>query len=415
MSGADVSVLDGARVAVIGINYFPESTGIAPYTTALARAVAEGGADVRVITGVPHYPAWRVDDPRYVQGSRWRETIDGVPVLRVRHHVPASAGLVGRARMEASFSVRAFAALRRTHADAVVAVTPSLGALPAVLFGRHGAPWGAVVQDLTGAGAEQSGTTGRLAGALIGRAELALLRRADLVGVIAARFGDLLVDDGVAADRVVELPNFTHITPSALGRDAARRALGWPLDTLIFLHTGNMGMKQGLEAVVEAGRLAPPGVGFSLTGNGNQRSHLEELAEGVRGVRILDPVDEDLYPVVLAAADVLVLSERRGVKEMSLPSKLTSYVAARRPIVAALEPGGISHSLLVEHGAAELVPAGDSAALLAAAQRVAKDPARARELVDAGTRMGGALWSAAAAADRYRRFVARLLTRGAAH
>ena len=411
MGTGDEPRLSGARVVVVGINYFPESTGIAPYTTALARTVADAGAQVRVITGVPHYPAWRIDDERYLRGTRWAETIDGIPVLRVRHHVPATADLAGRARMELSFARRSYAALRSTPADAVVAVTPSLSALGAVSFGRRGAPWGAVVQDLTGAGAEQSGTTGRLAGAAIKRAELAALRRADLVGVIASRFGELLVADGVRPERVVELQNFTHITGSTQTRDEARRALGWPVEPLVFLHTGNMGMKQGLEAVVEAGRLAPAGVEFRLTGNGNQRARLEGLAAGVDGVRVLDPVDEDLYPTVLAAADVLVLCERQGVKEMSLPSKLTSYVAARRPIVAAVEPGGITHQLLVKHSAAEIVPAGDSAALLAAATAVASDPARAAELVAAGTAMGESLWSARAAADRYRAFVAALLER----
>ncbi len=401
--------LVGASVCVVGINYAPESTGIAPYTTALARALLAGGAQVRVVTGVPHYPQWRVTDERYLEGRRWREDVDGVPVVRVRHHVPPRADLVGRARMEASFLRGALSVVRRTPADAIVAVTPSLAGLGAGLLGRRGAPLAVVVQDITGAGAAESGTTGRLAGALIGAGELAALRRADLVGVIAPRFGERLVEQGVEAGRVVDLPNFTHIEPSSLTRHEARAVLGWDDGEVLALHTGNMGMKQGLETVAAAARLTAPGTRYCLLGDGNQRTALEAQAEGVAALTMHPPVDDATYPVALAAADVLVLSERQGVREMSLPSKLTSYVAAGRPVVAAVEPGGITHTLLLEHGAAELVPAGDAAALDEAVRRVAADGARSAELVAAGRRMGERLWSAQAAQDRYRDFVLRLL------
>ena len=49
-----------ARLRIIGINYAPESTGIAPYTTGLAEHLAIAGHEVTVVTGLPHYPAWRI-------------------------------------------------------------------------------------------------------------------------------------------------------------------------------------------------------------------------------------------------------------------------------------------------------------------------------------------------------------------
>jgi len=44
------------KVVILGINYAPEPTGIAPYTTGLAMGLAERGHDVLVLTGHPHYP-----------------------------------------------------------------------------------------------------------------------------------------------------------------------------------------------------------------------------------------------------------------------------------------------------------------------------------------------------------------------
>ncbi len=48
--------LSELSVCVVGINYAPDTTGIAPYTTALASALHTAGAAVHVITGIPHYP-----------------------------------------------------------------------------------------------------------------------------------------------------------------------------------------------------------------------------------------------------------------------------------------------------------------------------------------------------------------------
>ena len=68
---------------------------------------------------------------------------------------------------------------------------------------------------------------------------------------------------------------------------------------------------------------------------------------------------------------------------MSLPSKLTSYSSAGRPIVASVETGGITHSLLSAHDAAAVVACGDPAALLGEVLRVAADPVAADRLVEA--------------------------------
>ena len=58
------------RILITTINYAPEETGIAPYSTGLAEHLASQGYQVTTLTGLPHYPAWRVSD-----GYRDRLTI----------------------------------------------------------------------------------------------------------------------------------------------------------------------------------------------------------------------------------------------------------------------------------------------------------------------------------------------------
>lgn len=412
LEGAPVARdVSGLGICIVGMHYAPETTGNAPYTTAMANALHAAGADVHVVTGVPHYPQWAVLDERYRKGLSWHEELGGVRVDRYRHAVPSTPDLLGRSRMELSFGALAAGAVARDRSDVVIAVTPMLSGLTAAVIGRRRRPVGVLVQDLTGNGATQSGAAGRTVARAVGSAEYALLRQADRVGVIAPRFAEILVAEGVRRERIADLPNFTHIAPQRITRDAARQALGWPPSRILAIHTGNIGMKQGLETVVEAARLSsqsPERVDFMILGDGNQRARLEELGSGIETLHFVDPLDAAAYPYALAAADVLVLNERPGMVEMSLPSKLTSYVASQRPIVAAVEPSSITAEALRQSGAAHTVTAGDAAGLLRATREVIGDSHLRGRLVEAGNQLLESTYSAERAHERYRAFAADL-------
>ena len=47
---------------MLGINYWPEETGIAVFNTGRCEYLAAQGHDVTMCTGFPYYPRWRVDD-----------------------------------------------------------------------------------------------------------------------------------------------------------------------------------------------------------------------------------------------------------------------------------------------------------------------------------------------------------------
>jgi len=402
--GDDPPSLSGLSVCLVGINYGPDATGIAPYNVAMAQALQEAGAVVHVVTGIPHYPEWRVKDERYAVGSRWVEQIDGVRVTRVRHHVPARSTLAGRARMEANFLARATPVVWSDKSQVLIAVTPSLAGLAAAVYGKRRRPLGVLVQDLTGNAAGESGTTGGRASRAIASFEYSLLRSADRVGVITPQFGRVLVSNGLSNDAISELPNFTHITPSTASRAEARELLGWPVDGFLAVHTGNIGMKQGLESVVEAARLSyeeGAGITFLLVGDGNQRAELERLGSQVPTLRFLGPLSTEDYPLALAAADALVLNERPGVREMSLPSKLTSYTSAERPILAAVEPGGITHSVISTGDAALLVEPGNPRALLRAALEIAASPDKGDRIAARAVAMHKRQYSPMLARARY--------------
>jgi colanic acid biosynthesis glycosyl transferase WcaI len=404
---------DGLPVAIVGMHYAPETTGNAPYTTAMAEAMSAAGARVHVITGIPHYPQWEITDPRYRagQGRYWQEREGGIRITRCRHHVPREPDLVGRALMEMSFFRRASTVLRHESPAVVIAVTPTLSALGAAAAFGGSRPLGALVQDLTGHAAAESGSTGGRVARLIGRAEYALLRRCAQVGVIAPRFGEVLIRNGVEPDRVRQLSNFSHIEAVDATPAEARRRLGWTQDRFTVVHTGNMGRKQGLEVVVEAAKIAHQrgdDIDFVLVGDGNQRRALEAMGDGLPNLRFVPPLERDDYPYALAAADVLLITEAPGCHEMSLPSKLTSYTAAGRPVVASLEHGGITFDELNRFHAARFAGAGEPAELLDAVGQLRTSPSLAESIVAGGRELFRKQYGRHAAYERYVQFAADL-------
>jgi colanic acid biosynthesis glycosyl transferase WcaI len=175
-----------------------------------------------------------------------------------------------------------------------------------------------------------------------------------------------------------------------------------------------MGLKQGLEQVVEAARVADGAATdllFVLMGDGSQRSGLMSQAAGVRTIQFLPFQPERDLPDVLGAADVLLVSERATVVDMSLPSKLTSYFVAGRPIVAAVPDHGATAAEVRRSGAGVVVPVGDPRGLNEAVAHLRADAARTDALGDAGRRYALETLGEAAAMLRVDQLVARLIER----
>ena len=402
------------RVLVLGLNYAPEHTGIAPYTAGMARGLSRD-CDVQVVTAHPHYPAWQISDGY----GAWRqnERDADVAVRRLRHYVPSNPTGPTRVLSEVSFAARALASgVRRP--DIVITVSPAL--LPVLsaraLARRWGVPLGVVVQDLYSRAMVEVGLLGDRSGGPATRLESFALKGADALVAIHERFAQTMVDSlGVDPDRITVIPNWTHVQPPTEHRDETRRRLGWGSETVV-LHAGNMGAKQGLAHVVDAAGLVDQSddrLRVVLMGNGNQRKDLERRAQGVANIDIIDGVPDGEFTDVLAAADVLLLHERPGVVEMCVPSKLTSYFAAGRPVLAATSSQSAAAHEIQASAAGTVVSPGNPAALLEGLRSLISQPSL-DELGQRGQAYARERLSEDAALDAYRAWVDGLLS-GAAH
>jgi glycosyltransferase involved in cell wall biosynthesis len=398
------------RITTIGLNYSPEPTGIAVYTTGLSEGLAATGTSVTVITGNPHYPQWRIYDG--YGSARRRERVKGVIITRVSHRVPTRPRLWNRLGMELEFGIRAVFT-RWNDPDIVLLVTPALfsagiAALRARLTGTSTCVW---VQDIYSLGVSESGTGGRLAAWLLRRVERAILRSATTVVVIHERFKRYLVEElDIDSDTVEVVRNWCHTEyPSGLGREEVRRSRGWKPDDIVVLHAGNMGAKQALENVVNASELAEAqgsAVRFVLLGDGNQRHYLEAMG-GNSHIDFIDPLPEEAFTATLAAADILLVNERPGLTEMCVPSKLTTYFNTGLPVIAATDASSVTAEEIALAGGGIRVNAAAPGALLDAAETLGGDAATSAAYGAAGRRFSAEFLTAGASLGQFQRILSK--------
>lgn len=395
------------RVLILGLNYSPEPTGNAPYTTSLAENLTQCGFQVRALTAHPHYPTWRV----YPGHGGWvrTEIVHGVRLTRLAHYVPRSPSNMKRLLSEVSFGVRLIFS-RWERPDIVLLASPALLstsiAMLRVRFSRRALPSAIWVQDLYSLGVTETGVGGELVAKIMTWIESRTLRNASRTIAIHDRFKSYMTSQlSLPNDQIEVIRNWTHLGESKpTNREEWRNRFGWSDKETIVLHAGNQGAKQGLENVVAAARYAEEKnapIRFVLLGDGNQRAKLEALGVGLAKLQFIDPLPGEEYQHAMAASDILLVNERPGVAEMAVPSKLTSYFSTGLPVIAATDEGSVTAEEIERSGGGVQVSAGDPEALVAGVLGLAGDPTVAQQLGSAGRHYRDVVLGQEAAIDKF--------------
>lgn len=372
---------------LVTTNYSPEPTGIALYTSNLAEMLCASQVDCRVLTSLPHYPWWRVPE-EFADQVEGVQLINGVPVFRANHLIPSSFSAASRVKFEWSL----YKNLKRVsknieNSDLLLACIPTVAALYVALAikKRSEVPLGVIVQDLSGKGASQSGQTG---GSLVSKIaewiEVRAIKKADAVAVVSESMRTALMNAGIKESAITLIPNYSVKKIEPMDKYEARKKLGWEPSDFIAVHSGNMGAKQDLENIARAADFLQKSsdIRIYLVGHGNQESKLKTVCLGKHNISVLPAVSDSDYSALLSAADLLLVNERYSQLEMSLPSKLTSYLYSERPVLAAVPHGGATWKFL--DGIAELVEAGRPELLAKAITELSRNDKKREDLASKG-------------------------------
>ena len=356
-------------IAIVGINYSPELTGIPVYNTGMAEFLINKGFDVTVYTAFPYYPDWLKRDED--KGKLFvKEIINGVNIRRSYLYVPYPVNTIKRIIHEFSFVVSSSVNyLMGPMADLTIVVSPPLLAgFPIWLLSRlkrsrilfH-------VQDLQPDAAIELGMlNNRLLARILYKIEKAIYDRVDWVTTISSGMLDRILEKGVAEKRAFLLRNWGNddvVVPE--DKNTVYRSEHSFKGKYVVLYAGSFGVKQGLDILVEVAEILKGNtdIHFLMAGNGAVKNQLVQYvtSKSIDNITFLPPQPFEKLSDLLATADVSIVPQRKEAKDIVLPSKVLNIMASGRPIIATAEPdselGRIIDAakcgLLVEPGNAE--------------------------------------------------------------
>jgi colanic acid biosynthesis glycosyl transferase WcaI len=387
-----------AHVLVLSLVFPPDSVSTAQIMGDLAMDLAHLGHRVSVVTTTPHYNR----DPDAEARQPLRRTWGGLVArsrfgdAQVWHTVmPRKTASVPR-RLAAWCLFHALSlvvgvlALRRV--DVILAPSPPLTiGVAAWLLGRwHRAPFIYNVQELypdiaINLGAVRRPWVIRMLFAL----ERFVYARAARIAVIADRMRQRLLEKGVAAERVVVIPNFVDTTtlepvpaPNAFTRE-------FGLDgRFLVTYAGNLGQAQGLETLLDAANLLrdEPAIVVAMIGSGGMWDTLAAriAAERLENVRLLPYLPFSRVPEIYGASRLSVVAQAAAIGADAVPSKVYRIMASRSVVLAATDDASDLARLVRDAGCGFVVPQDDPRAIAAAIRTAFVRPADLEAMGEAG-------------------------------
>jgi colanic acid biosynthesis glycosyl transferase WcaI len=386
-----------SKITVWGINYHPELVGIAVYNTDLCEFLRARGHEVTVITAFPYYPTWRkrasdrfclyrkeiLDAPR----AECTGVVDhALTIYRCWLYVPANPGVIGRIVHEASFLITSFwKILTLPRADLYVVVMPPLllGLAAWLISLIKKVPIWLHVQDLQPGAAVSLGMLkpGPLIKSLFAL-ERFIYQKATRVSSISPEMCQIIKDKGVEADKVILLPNWVSLPePCQLQKGGSFKAkYGIAADCPLVSYAGNLGVKQGLEILIEVARMLQheSHAVFVIAGNGGKERELKALAAeyDLKNLIFKNVLVEEEHTALIGDSDLCVIPQKAGSSAQFLPSKLLKILALGRPIVTNADPNSALYNAVTEGKFGATVKTGDEQAMAQAISTLLNEPAK---------------------------------------
>jgi glycosyltransferase involved in cell wall biosynthesis len=363
------------KVLLVSQHFWPETFRI----NEVAQSLVEAGAEITVLTGKPNYPEGRIFAGYRVRGTQKDQFAD-IPVYRVplipRRRGSAVDLVLNYLSFVAAASLFGPWLLRGQKFDVVFVygTSPILQAIPAILMKAMKrcrlVVW---VQDLWPESLSATGfVRNRAVLGLVSRCVRWIYRKSDLLLVPSAAFTTYvsrLADPGKIA---------YHPNPGEKSLDMpAGTTTPCPISSLDsgfgIVFAGNIGTAQSVDSILDAAEKVSdlPDVRFILVGSGSRSEWAgdEIKRRGLSNVELAGRFPSEAMPAILGAASALLVSlADEEIFRLTVPAKVQAYLAAGKPVIAALDGEG---ARVIERAGAGLVAgAGDATALADAVRRL---------------------------------------------
>jgi putative colanic acid biosynthesis glycosyltransferase WcaI len=321
------------HVLVLNEYYPPDTSATAKNAVLVVEALAQKHR-VTVLCGRPSYDPTERHPPYLLR----REVKGNVVVERVGSTAFPRFRMQGRLSNYLSYLALAVPRAISIRSDVIIAMTdpPFEGLAGALVSKLSGRPFVYNLRDMypdmaVGGDIVRPSRVTQVWESLHRRA----LRHASRVIVLGEDMRERILSKGVGRERItivrdaVDLPNSLPSVDDPVVREI-RGAFRF-----VLVHAGNLGFYGAWQTLIDAARLLEPdGVGLVFVGEGAMKDAVQSAARGCGNVRFLPFRPASEVPCVMTAGDLHVVTVKRGLEGVVVPSKVYNILAAARPLLA---------------------------------------------------------------------------------
>lgn len=348
------------RILFIKQLFNPEPTAKA---LDFALELKKNGHEVQVLTGFPSYPLGRIYEG-YRQKLWSRENIKGIEVIRVPIFPDHSQSGWRRMLYYISYAISAsiLGPFLTKKADVAFVYQGAIPVgLPAYIFKLFKqTPFLYDINDLWP-------ETVKVSGMVQNKRMLNLIRRwckfnynnASFITVATPGFKKKLIEAGIPPSKIDVVSNWCRDADAVSELESDKVNQHFPSSCFNILYAGNLGILQSLQTILDAAAeyqsQGIKDIRFIFMGAGNDENRLRRFADDnhLSNVSFLPRVSSQEVSKYLLAADVLLVHlKNTPLFEITIPSKVLSYLKNGKPILLGVK--GDTEKLIQESGAGRI-------------------------------------------------------------
>jgi glycosyltransferase involved in cell wall biosynthesis len=374
------------RILILHQFFYPDHSAVSQLMTDLAESLVERGLEVTAVAG----------RGRYNGGAKLsrREEYRGIRIERAWATSFGKRSITGRLADYLTFYVGAtWRLLRVERHDILLALTqPPLIGLIGLLIGRlRGMRVVALVQDVY---PDVAVAVGTLKERSLGVRFFDWLNRRALKGmdriIVLGECMRERIREKVGAARSARIDIIHNWADGQLIKPLADETAN-PFrlkhglqDSFVVLFSGNFGLVNEFQTVLEAARLLRERVDilFLFVGDGVKGDEIKRFKaeHELENIRLLPYQPREELRYSLAAGDVHLTTLAEGLAGLSVPSKTYAILAAARPVLFVGDVRSAVARLISENNCGKVVASGDSRQLAEVISHWAADPAQLKEV-----------------------------------
>jgi colanic acid biosynthesis glycosyl transferase WcaI len=333
----------------------------------LSEELSRSGHNVKVITGFPNYPKGKLFSG-WQRRLLYIEKRNGYEVIRSWHPLFSSENIGIRSLSMLTNSLSyLLGAFGGKKADIVISDGPEIigPIISAIISKICNAKLINVRHDLLVDILITNPNVNKIIKNILIFLEKLSLKLSDHIIVLSEGFRSTLINHkGVSPDKISVVPVWldTRDVFPMNRENPWRQSSGIGSENFVVLYAGTIGLVSGAEVVFDAAQYLTsyPDILFLMVGAGHARDQMEIKAQrlGLSNLRFLPLQPRERLSELQATADVSLVTLAPGRGRTSVPSKVLGYMAAARPVIAAVDPDCDTAELIRQSGCGQVVPPG---------------------------------------------------------